>query len=59
MRHSNDVLQARANVNKYKDVYGIVHKAFASRDTENVGQSPAPVTKGQIAIARPIRPLGP
>ena len=30
MRHSNDVLQARANVkdNKYKDVYGIVHKAF-------------------------------
>ena len=38
---SNDVLQARANVknNKYKDVYGIVHKAFApaivgmSRDT--------------------------
>jgi len=29
--HSNDVLQARANVkyNKYKDVYGIVHKAFA------------------------------
>ena len=31
MRHSNDVLQARANVknNKYKDVYGIVHKAFA------------------------------
>ena len=29
MRHSNDVLQARANVknNKYKDVYG--HKAFA------------------------------
>ena len=31
MRHSNDVLQACANVknNKYKDVYGIVHKAFA------------------------------
>ena len=31
MRHSNDVLQARANVkyNKYEDVYGIVHKAFA------------------------------
>ena len=31
VRHSNDVLQARANVknNKYKDVYGIVHKAFA------------------------------
>jgi len=37
MRHSNDVLQARANVknNKYKDVYGLVtkdvygHKAFA------------------------------
>ena len=31
MCHSNDVLQARANVknNKYKDVYGIVHKAFA------------------------------
>ena len=29
--HSNDVLQARANVknNKYKDVYGIVHKPFA------------------------------
>ena len=29
MRHSNDVLQARANVknNKYKDVYG--HKSFA------------------------------
>ena len=32
VRHSNDVLQARANVknNKYKDVYGIVHKAFPS-----------------------------
>ena len=31
VRHSNGVLQARANVknNKYKDVYGIVHKAFA------------------------------
>ena len=31
VRHSNDVLQTRANVknNKYKDVYGIVHKAFA------------------------------
>ena len=31
VRHSNDVLQARANVknNKYKDVHGIVHKAFA------------------------------
>ena len=31
VRHSNDILQARANVknNKYKDVYGIVHKAFA------------------------------
>ena len=31
VRHSNDVLQARANVknNKYKDVYSIVHKAFA------------------------------
>ena len=29
VRHSNDVLQAHANVNKYKDVYGIVHKAFA------------------------------
>ena len=31
VHHSNDVLQARANVknNKYKDVYGIVHKAFA------------------------------
>ena len=31
VRHSNDVLQARANVknSKYKDVYGIVHKAFA------------------------------
>ena len=31
VRHSNDVLQARANVknNKYKDVYGIVRKAFA------------------------------
>jgi len=30
-RHSNDVLQARRNVrnNKYKDVYGIVYKAFA------------------------------
>ena len=28
VRHSNDVLQARANVNKYKDAYGIVHKAF-------------------------------
>jgi len=30
VRHSNDVLQARANVknNKYKDYYGIVHKAF-------------------------------
>jgi len=31
VRHSNDVLQARANVknNKYKDVYGVIHKAFA------------------------------
>ena len=31
VRHSNDVLQARANVknNKYKDVYGLVGKAFA------------------------------
>ena len=31
MRHSNDVLQARANVknNKYKDVYDIVYKAFS------------------------------
>jgi len=31
VRHYNDVLQARANVknNKYKDVYGVVHKAFA------------------------------
>jgi len=31
VRHSNDVLRARANVknNKYKDIYGIVHKAFA------------------------------
>jgi hypothetical protein len=31
VRHSNDVLQAHANVknNKYKDVYGIVHKMFA------------------------------
>ena len=31
VRHFNDVLEARANVknNKYKDVYGIVHKAFA------------------------------
>jgi len=31
VRHSNDVLQARGNVknNKYKEVYGIVHKAFA------------------------------
>ena len=31
VHQSNDVLQARANVknNKYKDVYGIVHKAFA------------------------------
>ena len=24
VRHSNDVLQARANVNKYKDIYGLV-----------------------------------
>ena len=31
VRHSNDVLQVRANVknNKYKEVYGIVDKAFA------------------------------
>jgi len=31
VRHSNDVLQARADVknNKYKDVHGVVHKAFA------------------------------
>ena len=31
MRHSNNVLQARVNVknNKYKDVYGLVSKAFA------------------------------
>ena len=31
MRHSNDVLQASTNVknNKYKDVYGLVCKAFA------------------------------
>jgi len=31
VRHSNVILQALANVknNKYKDVYGIVHKAFA------------------------------
>jgi len=31
VRHSTDVLQDRTNVknNKYKDVYGIVHKAFA------------------------------
>ena len=31
VRHTNDVLQARANVktNKYKDAYGLVHKAFA------------------------------
>ena len=31
MRHSNDVLQARANVknNKYKTVYGGVHETFA------------------------------
>ena len=31
VRHSNDVLKARANVknNKYKDVYGVIHKAFA------------------------------
>jgi len=31
VRHSNDILQARANVknNKYKNVYGIVHKLFA------------------------------
>ena len=31
VRHSNDVLQSSANVknNKYKDVYGVVHKAFA------------------------------
>jgi len=31
VRHSNDVLQACAKVknNKYKDVHGIVHKAFA------------------------------
>ena len=31
VRHSNDVLQARANLKnrKYKDVYGLVHKAFA------------------------------
>ena len=30
VRHSNDVLQTRVNVKntKYKDVYGIVHKAF-------------------------------
>ena len=31
VRHTNDVLQARANVktNKYKDAYALVHKAFA------------------------------
>ena len=31
VRHSNDVLQARANVknNKFKDVYGLIGKAFA------------------------------
>ena len=31
VRHSNDVLQVRVNVknNKYKDVYGLVNKAFA------------------------------
>jgi len=30
VRHSNEVLQAPANIknNKYKDVYGIMHKAF-------------------------------
>jgi len=37
---SNDVLQARANVknNKYKDVYGIVHKAFAPAIVSMSGQ---------------------
>ena len=31
VRHSNDVLQPGTNVknNKYKDVYGVVHKAFS------------------------------
>ena len=40
VRHSNDVLQARANVknNKYKDVYGIVHKAFAAAIVGMSGQ---------------------
>ena len=41
VRHSNDVLQARANVknNKYKDVYWIVHKAFAPAIIGMSGQS--------------------
>ena len=40
MRHSNDVLQARANVknNKYKDVYGIVRKAFTPAIVGMYGQ---------------------
>jgi len=40
VRHSNDVLQARANIknNKYKDVYGIVHKAFAPAIIDMSGQ---------------------
>ena len=38
VRHSNDVLQACANINKYKDVYGIVHKAFASAIVGMSGQ---------------------
>jgi len=38
VRHTNDVLQARANVknNKYKDVYG--HKAFAPAIVGKSGQ---------------------
>ena len=40
VRHSNDVLQARANVknNKYKDVYEFVHKAFAPAIVDMSGQ---------------------
>ena len=40
VRHSNDVLQVRANVknNKYKDIYGVVHKAFAPAITGMSGQ---------------------
>jgi len=52
-----NVPPAKANCRDYIQPTVGADKVFASRDSENVGQSPAPMTKGQNASAHLTGPF--